>query len=260
MNESDSKVLRHISKKIAQYEKESRMLRKDTDDLEVVEEVFEKNVLINLNHLFRTGYLKSLNGVISTGKEARIYWGIANDDTTIAVKIYLVSTVEFKKRLPYIAGDPRFKKIKKGTRNLIELWAKKEYKNLLTAYSNGVNVPKPITLEGTVLIMEFFGKDGQSAPTLKEIDVNQNDYQKVLHQIRYLYTKAKLVHADLSEYNIFKFRKKIILFDFASAVSVLHSLSNDFLKRDINNINTFFSKRGIRTLRLSDVMERVTKY
>jgi RIO kinase 1 len=260
MNESNSKVLRHVSRKITEYEKESRMLRKDTDELEVVEEVFDRNVLINLHNLFRAGYLKSLNGVISSGKEARVYWGIAKDDRSIAAKIYLTLTVEFKKRLPYITGDPRFKKIKKGTRNLIELWAKKEYKNLWTAYANGVNVPKPITLKGMVLLMEFFGKNGQAAPTLNEIVVNQNDYQTVLRQIRYLYIKAKLVHADLSEYNIFKYRKRITLFDFGSAVSVLHPMSEDFLKRDINNINNFFSKRGIEILRPSDILKRVTKY
>ena len=43
----------------------------------------------------------------------------------VALKIYLVSTSNFKKREPYILGDPRFSKLKKGTKNLVYLWAKK---------------------------------------------------------------------------------------------------------------------------------------
>ena len=123
----------------------------------------------------------------------------------------------------------------------------------MTAYTNGVNVPKPITLKRTVLVMKFFGKNGQSAPTLKEIVVNQHDYQTVLHQIRDLYTKAKLVHADLSEYNIFKFRKKIILFDFSPNFSLIapHRLFLDISylvlpieQKIYQQVCTLFSQHG----------------
>jgi RIO kinase 1 len=74
-----------------------------------------------------------------------------------------------------------------------------------------------------------------------------------------LYNKAKLVHGDFSEYNIFKTDKGLILFDLGSAVDLNHPNSNDFLKRDINNITKFFAKRGLTVEHPSDVLRKVTK-
>ena len=56
---------------------------------------------------------------------------------------------------------------------------------------------------------------------------------------------AKLVHGDFSEYNIFKTDNGLVLFDLGSAVDLRHPNAQEFLKRDINNITRFFSKRGI---------------
>ena len=51
---------------------------------------------------------------------------------------------------------------------------------------------------------------------------------------------AKLVHGDFSEYNIFKTENGLIVFDLAPAVDFRHPNSQEFLKRDINNITKFF--------------------
>jgi RIO kinase 1 len=72
-----------------------------------------------------------------------------------------------------------------------------------------------------------------------------------------LYQKAKLVHADLSEYNIFKTDLGIIFFDFGSAVDIQHPNSKQFLLRDIMNINRFFERRGIEILNTSQVVEKI---
>jgi RIO kinase 1 len=77
--------------------------------------------------------------------------------------------------------------------------------------------------------------------------------------INKLYNNANLVHADLSEYNIFKHGKSLILFDFGSAVDVRHPLSKEFLIRDLNNINRFFIKRGLKVEPIEDLIKKVTK-
>jgi RIO kinase 1 len=63
--------------------------------------------------------------------------------------------------------------------------------------------------------------------------------------MKLIYQKAELVHSDLSEYNIMKLDRKLVFFDFGSAVSTLHPLAEEFLKRDISNINRFFERRGV---------------
>jgi RIO kinase 1 len=56
------------------------------------------------------------------------------------------------------------------------------------------------------------------------------------------------VHADLSEYNIFKTDNGLMFFDFGSAVDIGHPNSKQFLIRDVININRFFAKRGIEKI------------
>jgi serine/threonine-protein kinase RIO1 len=88
------------------------------------------------------------NGVVSSGKEAKVYWGKTKDGTDLAVKINLTSSAEFKKGiLKYIEGDPRFKNIKKDTRSLFSVWAAKEFRNLQEAYDAKVPVPHPIAVK-----------------------------------------------------------------------------------------------------------------
>src|SRR5581483_11868069 len=79
-----------------------------------------------------------------------------------------------------------------------------------------------------------------------------------IEQVRLLYQKAALVHADLSEYNIFKTRAgKIVLFDFGSAVEIQHPNAKQFLVRDIVNVNRFFEKKGFNVLDVGSALKKV---
>ncbi|GIU71053.1 MAG: serine/threonine protein kinase [Candidatus Nitrosocaldaceae archaeon] len=249
------KISKKLAKDIYRYEREQRYKIHDKDEKETIEEVFDKHTLLTLYKIINRGIIDQLYGVIDAGKESRVYLGIKGDQK-LAVKIFLVSTAEFKKRLQYILGDPRFKSIKKGMRNLVNIWVRKEYVNLKTAYEHNVPVPKPIYHKDNILIMEFIGNDNR-APTLNECrDITNEHYEQVIDAIRLLY-KAGLVHADLSEFNIFMHNDKIILFDFGSAVELAHPNSEYFLTRDINNINRFFSKHGINVYNIDDILKRV---
>ncbi|MGQ9469531.1 MAG: serine protein kinase RIO [Nitrososphaerales archaeon] len=255
-----SKEKERLERKLRMIERRDRMLIKDrSSEVAVMEEVFDKATLSTLHYLMNSGVLKVLNGVVSSGKEARIYWGERDDGSSVAVKIYLTVTAEFKKRLPYIIGDPRFESIKHGSSNIVKIWAQKEYKNLMTVYKARIPAPKPLAIKRNVLVMEFIGYDGKPAPLLNEVEVKQRDYRRVISLIEKLYKNANLVHADLSEYNIFKHGKSLILFDFGSAVDVRHPLSKEFLIRDINNINRFFIKRGLRVEPLEDLLKKVIR-
>jgi len=191
----DKKVLRELIR----IDREQRTKIKDESLIKVKEEVFDTKTLLTLYSLMNAGYLSHLNGVVASGKESRVYWGIAEDGSSIAVKIYLVATAEFRHRLQYIVGDPRFKKVKRGISNIVTLWARKEFKNLSRAYNTSVRVPKPIHVKGNILLMEFIGDDGVPAPTLNNYSyVSKEHYMQIIDSIKRLYVDAELVHADLS--------------------------------------------------------------
>ena len=211
----------------------------------VINEVLDKPTVMTLYKMISDHILAYVNGSVSAGKESVLFWGVDNDNNDIALKIYLVSTSNFKKREPYILGDPRFSNLKKGTKNLVYLWAKKEFRNLSQCYDAGILVPKPLYVTNNVLAMNFVGEHGVPCKSLLNSVVDENDYHQTVSIIKDLYFKAKLVHGDFSEYNIFKTENNLTVFDLGSAVDVRHPNSQEFLKRDINNITRFFTKRGI---------------
>lgn len=61
-------------------------------------------------------------------------------------------------------------------------------------------------MKSNVLLLEFIGSDGIGAPKLKDAKIENENYEKVykdlLKIMRNLFQECKLIHADLSEYNI----------------------------------------------------------
>ena len=220
------------------------------EDKETLEEVFDGRTLTTVMHLLNRGRLRELQGTLKSGKESRIYRGIDVKGGDVAVKIYLTSSAIFRQgRLKYIRGDPRFKDIPHDTRSLIDQWASKEFKNLQLAKEAGLAVPTPIYVEKNVLLMEFIGKNGVPAPHLREVPLQAaaSWYDKIVEMVKDLYDKAKLVHGDLSEYNILVPDGYPMLIDFAQAVTIEHPEAREFLKRDIDNLNNYFKGLNVRT-------------
>jgi len=234
---------------VARYEVQELMKEKRSEELESLEEVFDRSTLMIVYKLLNRGDLKNIHGVLRSGKEARIYWGLGKDSRQVAIKIFLTTSREFKGgRLAYIQGDQRFKNARRDTRSLVNLWALKEYRNLQQAKSAGVRVPAPIKVMGNVLLMEFIGeRDGKPAPLLREtpLDHPAKVYDKIAESVRRLYQKAQLVHGDLSEYNIMMDGLEPVLIDFAQAVTVEHQMAQIFLERDLAQLNQYFSKIGV---------------
>ncbi|MGI0026063.1 MAG: serine protein kinase RIO, partial [Nitrososphaera sp.] len=201
-----------------------------------------------------------VKGSLAAGKESKVYLAEAPDGSLITLKIYLTVSAEFKKRMQYTAGDPRFSDIKKGSRNLMAIWARKEFKNMQAAHAAGVRVPAAIAVKKNVLVMEYVtDQEGNLARPLAYHEIIQDDYRQVIEQVSLLYRKANIVHADLSEYNIFRSDRGVMMFDFGSSVDTKHPNSKQFLIRDVLNVNRFFEKRGVKTGDIADIVEQITK-
>ncbi len=116
----------------------------------VVNEVLDKITMLTIYNMINSHLISYVNGVIRAGKESVVFWAVNEKEEDVALKVYLVTTSNFKRRSLYILGDPRFNKIKKGTRNLVNLWARKEFTNLNQCYNRGLPVPKPIYVSKNV--------------------------------------------------------------------------------------------------------------
>ena len=254
----EEKLEARINLELSKKQK-SRSLDDGFKKNKVINEVLDKPTIFELYALIKSNIISYVNGVIKSGKESVVFWAVGPNQSNFALKVYLVTTSNFKKRSEYLIGDPRFSRVKKGTRNLVYLWAKKEFQNILQCYRCGIPVVKPIHVSKNILVMEFIGNNGNPEKTLLESDVDENDYHQSIQLITDLFTKAKLVHADFSEYNIFKTKNGLKLFDLGSAIDLNHPKMMEFLKRDINNITNFFVKRGLTVENPVDIIARITK-
>jgi RIO kinase 1 len=256
---------KHVDKKLykkeKKYETEQLMKEKRSEEYEALEEVFDRSTLMVIYDFLNKGTINEIHGVVKAGKESRVYWGKDEQGNELAIKIYLTVSAEFRKgMLKYIENDPRFKGLRHDTRSLIFAWAQKEFKNLEQATAAKVRVPKPIAVKNNVLIMEFIGKNGVSAPSLKEqLPKNpEKTYETLLTYLRRLYIKAELVHGDLSEYNVMIWKSRPVLFDISQAVPLSHPLASFLLQRDLINVNRFFSRLGVNVLTIEECYKKVT--
>mmetsp|Transcript_923 Transcript_923/g.1287 ORF Transcript_923/g.1287 Transcript_923/m.1287 type:complete len:688 (-) Transcript_923:425-2488(-) len=229
------------------------------------------------------GVIEGMNGAVKEGKEAIVYHADGpSGKPDVAVKVFK-RIQEFRKRGEYVDGDSRYfgqKFASLDKRGQLELWAEKEFRNLTRANYAGVPSPLPLAHRENTLFMQFLGNDCWPAPQLREVEIKHGSkkwlhlYFEVLVAVKKLYHSARLVHGDLSEYNILLVSKgdvivededddskitaaspedekktlTIALIDFAQAVERKHPRADCFLRRDLQQVSVFFRKRGIRVL------------
>lgn len=216
-----------------------------------VDQVLDPRTLRFLSKIFNNGTITKINGCVSTGKEANIYYS-ENENTNeeFAVKIYKTSILVFKDRTRYVVGEHRFgEKQSKNPRQMVKNWAEKEFRNLKRLHAQPlINSPKPIELRENILVMEYLTK-GKGEPSPKLRDYNFGELTDVIHYyhemlilMRLLFQKCRLVHADLSEYNTIVHDDKLYVFDVSQSVEPDHPMAMDFLRMDIKNVNDFFNR------------------
>ncbi len=242
---------------------EEKKYLKNDEETQVSSEVFDDRTLKVLYKLSKDGYLKSINGVISTGKEANVFLGLDDDDEYVAVKIYRVATLDFKKIKEYIAGDPRFRTYGNNTRKIINTWTRKEFKNLSRLYNIGLPVPEAYTAVDNVLVMQYLQvsdtDDTAAIPLSKaRIENPEEVFDKIIDFIEISYNDANLVHGDLSMYNILISNQMPYVIDLSQATITSHPSSRNLLERDIKNI-VFSAQKFKLKLSFDEILNRIIK-
>lgn len=249
--------------------KKGPKVTKDRANRATVEQVLDPRTMGFLGKIINKGIILRINGCISTGKEANVYHGDGGEDgREFAVKIYKTSILVFKDRERYVDGEFRFRNTKNqgNPRKMVKVWAEKEFRNLKRLYTNGVPCPEPIELRSHVLVMEYLTKgDAQPSPKLRDhpfadLDEVVHYYQQMLFYMRRMYKSCRLVHADLSEYNLIVHNNKLYIIDVSQSVEPDHPMALDFLRMDIKNVNDFFSRKKINVYPERLLFRYITEY
>nr|CAD7426731.1 unnamed protein product [Timema monikensis] len=241
-----------------------RFRTKDKHDRATAEQVMDPRTRMILFKLLNRGTIASINGCISTGKEANVYHATSKSGEDRAIKIYKTSILIFKDRDKYVSGEFRFRRgyCRHNPRKMVRTWAEKEMRNLVRMFTAGMSVPEPILLRSHVLLMDFIGKDGWPAPKLKDVDLSTSKacklYRDTIMMMWTMYNKCKLVHADLSEFNMLYHNSQIYIIDVSQSVEHDHPHALEFLRKDCTNITEFFKRKEVATMTIKELFDFIT--
>ncbi|KAI3806980.1 hypothetical protein L1987_22900 [Smallanthus sonchifolius] len=230
-------------------------------DRATVEQAIDPRTRMVLFKMLNRGVFHDINGCISTGKEANVYHATKSDGQELAIKVYKTSVLVFKDRDRYVQGDYRFRYgyCKHNPRKMVKTWAEKEMRNLMRLKAAGIRCPTPLLLRLHVLVMEFIGTNGWAAPRLKDaalsLDKLREGYVEMITSMRVLYQKCKLVHGDLSEYNILYHEGHMHIIDVSQSVDLDHPHALDFLREDCVHVSDFFKKHGVAVMSIRELFD-----
>jgi RIO kinase 1 len=135
---------------------------------------------------------------------------------------------------------------------MIKVWAEKELRNYKRIHAAGIPCPTPILLKSHILVMEFLGRDGWPSPRMKDANLSEKRLREAYVQcvliLRHMYQKCRLVHGDLSEYNLLWHDEQVYVIDVSQSVEADHPSALDFLRKDTANVNDYFRKVGRLTV------------
>lgn len=191
-----------------------------------------------INALVKAGVISSFGQTIGVGKEADVYTALTPEGKTIAVKFHRLGRISFR--------QTRRKRgyIREHSTWLFQshLAAEKEFQALKLVYENGVSVPEPLSHNRHVIAMGII--EGGELSKWRKISNPKKVLKEILRNIRKAYLKAHVIHGDLSEYNIIlKPDMHVLIIDWPQYVMADHPNAEELLKRDLQNVLTFFNRR-----------------
>lgn len=103
---------------------------------------------------------------------------------------------------------------------------------------------------------------GWPAPKLKDVEISDSRAREIYREIVILmwkmYNKCKLVHADLSEFNMLYLNSEIYVIDVSQSVEHDHPHALEFLRKDCGNITDYFKKKNVATMGIKQLFDFIT--
>lgn len=187
---------------------------------------------------------------IGVGKESDLYDGITPSGERVVLKFFRVGRSSF---VSYKVKRPQWSVTANKYLASVEA-AQREFSLLKKLYGR-VPVPKPITVARHVVVMEHL--EGDILAEIKHLADPEAVFKEVVSAVRTAYV-AGVVNGDLSAFNIFiTLDGRVLLIDWPQAVSKNSSLAPELLKRDIENICEFFSRKYGLTVDVEQVLQEI---
>ena len=233
-----------------------KLVVRTTQPYEGFQIYFEGYDALALNAFVKRKSISAIGNEIGVGKESVIYEAIRQPELAIGGPLPVI--IKFHRE-----GRTSFKQIKRVREHLGErehfswiyaarLAAQREYEIMSKLYPQ-VSVPKPLDQNRHAIVMEL--AKGSLLSKTKLVDPEWY-LDEILKQVKITYSRG-VIHADLSEYNIFVSEEGVQLIDWSQYVILEHPHADEILERDVSNILTHFSRKYNIKRELEKVLEEV---
>ncbi len=222
--------------------------RTERQPKKVLDEFFDHRTLLTVARLVSQGQFETLDFPISTGKEGGVFRA-SGPGGFRAVKVYRMSNSVFK-RLPAHALEALRREASDRNRaRLIYAWTRREHSILRRLREAGVEVPEPYGYLRNALVMELVGEEGVPSPRLQDHDPEDPEafYAALVEDLRRMVGQARLVHGDLSPYNVLVREDRPVLIDVAQSIETEHPQAPELLRRDVTNFARHLRRLGVDT-------------
>ncbi|MDG6221672.1 MAG: AarF/UbiB family protein [Candidatus Bathyarchaeota archaeon] len=213
--------------------------------------------ILAINALVTANIITALGKPLGVGKESDVYEALAPDETPVALKFHRIGRTSFKKTKLKRNYTTKYS-YTPDWHHQSHISAKKEYAALKLLHPQGVSVPKPIMQNRHVLVMSLIeGAELFRNPVLEDAHAT---YDEILANVKITYQKVKMIHGDLSPYNIIvQPNQNILVIDWPQNISLKHPNAKELLERDLRNVLTFFQRKYDFKNKLEDALAYVNE-
>lgn len=225
----------------------------------------------SLGGFFEQRWIDDILRLVKGGKEASVYHCTAGPNLQapwLAAKVYRPRRFRNLKndhlyregRLDldengHVINDTRMlHAIKKRTEFGRELmhtsWIEHEVKIMQTLEAAGADVPRQYASGSNAILMEYIGGEEMAAPTLNSLTLDPDEayplFKRLLRNIDIMLDN-RIIHGDLSAYNILYWEGQFTLIDFPQAIDPeINRSAFQIFQRDVTRVCEYFRAQGIR--------------
>lgn len=212
---------------------------------------------VALHRLVMKNIVKAIGDEIGVGKESKLYMGISEDGGTVVIKFHRIW-----KSFRNISKVRSYGNETKGTswliKSIVSGSREREALTILNRYSiNGV--PKFYGGALHAVVIEYI--PGVDLYAVEYLENPEEVLQQIIDIIKNAYSKAKLIHGDLSEHNVIinLENMKSYIIDWPQYVSTANPRAYEVLKKDVENILKFFKRKFKLDKDLNEVIRYIMK-